>query len=266
MSSGAPGRELYSFDHAAHLYEESRRVPDDVLARLARCLLVAGRDPWLDVGVGAGRAALPLTRAGARVVGIDVAPAMMARLRAAPDGKRVSLVRGDFRALPFARGTFGAAVGYHVLHLVSDPAPLFSHLAAVLAPGAPLYWLSDLPEGEGSYGRLKARYAELIRGRHPFGKPSSRDGAFVEAALHRVGARFRDVEAPELRWERRSRRDDVLTLFEAKALSMLFGVPDGLHRELMVELAAWARVKLPAEETLPFRIRVVEIDLREVAR
>lgn len=50
----------------------------------------------LDAGCGTGRYARLLTALGARVVGIDRSPAMLARARA----HRVPLLRGDLAALP----------------------------------------------------------------------------------------------------------------------------------------------------------------------
>ncbi len=63
-------------------------------------------DPILELGCGTGRVLLPLARAGYRVVGVDIAPAMLARAREkarrAGVAHRVHLVHGDARALPFA--------------------------------------------------------------------------------------------------------------------------------------------------------------------
>jgi SAM-dependent methyltransferase len=45
---------------------------------------LAGSGAALELGIGTGRIALPLSRRGVRVHGIDLSPAMVARLRAAP--------------------------------------------------------------------------------------------------------------------------------------------------------------------------------------
>jgi SAM-dependent methyltransferase len=73
------------------------------------------RGPVLELGCGTGRIALPLTRASARLVGIDRSGPMLARAdmrrkagasRARRRGQ-VSFVRGDIRHLPFADARFG---------------------------------------------------------------------------------------------------------------------------------------------------------------
>lgn len=50
----------------------------------------------LELGVGTGRLALPLSRRGCRVHGIDRSPAMVARLRRKPGAEAVDVTIGDF--------------------------------------------------------------------------------------------------------------------------------------------------------------------------
>jgi len=64
------------------------------------------RGPLLELGCGTGRISIPLARAGVPVVGIDRSEPMLARARQrarrAKLERRVRLVRGDIRFLPFA--------------------------------------------------------------------------------------------------------------------------------------------------------------------
>lgn len=64
----------------------------DMLASLA------GTGAALEMGIGTGRIALPLTERGVSVRGIDASSAMVARLRAKPGGKDIEVVTGDFSA------------------------------------------------------------------------------------------------------------------------------------------------------------------------
>lgn len=50
----------------------------------------------LELGVGTGRIAVPLSQRGVRVHGIDLSPAMIARLRAKPGADSVGVTIGDF--------------------------------------------------------------------------------------------------------------------------------------------------------------------------
>ena len=71
----------------------------DLLAELA------GAGPALEFGVGTGRVALPLSRRGILVRGIELSPAMAARLRAEDGGAGIEVIVGDF-----ATATAGAPV------------------------------------------------------------------------------------------------------------------------------------------------------------
>ena len=72
--------------------------------------LAAAQDgPVLELGCGTGRIAVPVARAGARIVGIDRSAEMLARARSRVKRSqlsgRLSLVRGDIRDLPFGART-----------------------------------------------------------------------------------------------------------------------------------------------------------------
>ena len=62
----------------------------------------------LELGIGTGRIALPLARRGVPVHGIDLSRAMLARLRAKPDGEAIGVTIGDF-ATTRVDGTFSVA-------------------------------------------------------------------------------------------------------------------------------------------------------------
>ena len=70
----------------------------------------AADGPALELGVGSGRVALHLARAGHDVVGIDRSAAMLEQARARLDGalaERVRLVEGDMRDFDFGDEQFG---------------------------------------------------------------------------------------------------------------------------------------------------------------
>ena len=61
---------------------------------------LAGEGPALELAIGTGRIALPLAARGIRVDGIDISPAMVAKLRDKPGGEEISVTMGDFAAVP----------------------------------------------------------------------------------------------------------------------------------------------------------------------
>ncbi|HEX5120747.1 MAG TPA: class I SAM-dependent methyltransferase [Pseudonocardiaceae bacterium] len=99
---------------------------------------LAGGDPVLELGIGTGRIALPLCRRGIAVHGIELSPAMAARLRAQPNGDAVEVTIGDF-ATTAVDGTFGLAylVRNTITNLTTpdEQVACFRNVAAHLAPG-----------------------------------------------------------------------------------------------------------------------------------
>lgn len=57
--------------------------------------LAAGSNA-LELGIGTGRVALPLSRRGVTVHGIDISPAMIAELRAKPGAEAIGVTMGDY--------------------------------------------------------------------------------------------------------------------------------------------------------------------------
>jgi SAM-dependent methyltransferase len=110
-----------------HLFESAVVDPAvDFLADLARS------GTALELGIGTGRLALPLSRRGVRVHGIDLSPAMIAQLRAQPGADSIGVTIGDF-ATATVNQTFGLA--YLVRNTITPPAACgpAALLAAVLS-------------------------------------------------------------------------------------------------------------------------------------
>ena len=83
-------------DRIAGVYDEWLGVPGDTDDEVAFLAELAGVGPALDLGIGTGRVALPLARAGVDVRGIDASGAMVERLRAKPGGGGIPVSIGDF--------------------------------------------------------------------------------------------------------------------------------------------------------------------------
>ena len=69
---------------------------------------LAGQGGALELGIGTGRIALPLSQLGVRVHGIDLSEAMVTRLRAKPGADNIDVTIGDF-ATTRVSGTFRLA-------------------------------------------------------------------------------------------------------------------------------------------------------------
>src|SRR5262245_41391906 len=61
---------------------------------------LAGTGRALELGIGTGRFAVPLSKRNVTVHGVDVAPAMIAQLKSKPGADRVNVVQGNFADVP----------------------------------------------------------------------------------------------------------------------------------------------------------------------
>lgn len=104
----------------------------DLLAELA------GSGAALELGVGTGRIALPLSQRGVRVHGIDLSPDMIAELRAQPGAEGIGVTVGDF-ATTRVDGSFRLAylIRNTITNLTTQDAQVacFQNVAAHLEPG-----------------------------------------------------------------------------------------------------------------------------------
>jgi len=133
--------EDYFGERVAERYDESAAdmfapaVVDPAVDFLAQ---LAGHGAALEPGIGTGRIALPLTRRGVRVHGIDLSSAMVARLRAKPGAEDIDVTIGDF-ATTTVDGTF--SVAYLVFNTIGnltrqdEQTACFQNVAAHLEPG-----------------------------------------------------------------------------------------------------------------------------------
>ena len=136
----------------------------------------------LDVGTGPARIPIVLCRAdrSARVLGIDLAEAMLERARSnvaeAGLSDRIRCVRADARDLLYPDGHFEAVLSNTVIHHLADPAPALAEMARVVAPGGTLF-VRDLarPDDLEMLARLVTTYA---------GDEAPAARALFEASLH----------------------------------------------------------------------------------
>jgi SAM-dependent methyltransferase len=61
---------------------------------------LAGGGDALELGVGTGRVAVPLSARGVTVQGIDASPAMIRKIRTKPGGEKIPVTLGDFAEVP----------------------------------------------------------------------------------------------------------------------------------------------------------------------
>jgi len=95
---------IMSFEEdAAEIYDDVPRGDESAAVEFLEQL--AGGGPALELAIGTGRIALPLAARGIRVDGVDISPAMVAKLRTKEGGGELSVTIGDFADVP-VEGTY----------------------------------------------------------------------------------------------------------------------------------------------------------------
>ena len=84
---------------------------------------------WLDVATGTGEVALRAARAGADVVGLDIAPRLLEQARSR--SSEIEWVEGNAEALPFADGAFDIVTSCFGLIFAPDQQAAAAELARV---------------------------------------------------------------------------------------------------------------------------------------
>jgi SAM-dependent methyltransferase len=203
-------------------WENARTVARRDIAFWQR-LALAQDGAVLELGTGTGRVAIPVAKAGARLVGIDRSAEMLARarqrLRRAKLAGRLTLVRGDIRHLPFRRRPgFGLVMApYGILQSLTrerDLQATLASVAGVLRKGG-LFGIDlvpDLPRWAEYEGRTSLA-GTRGRGRHLTLVESVRqdrarrltifDQEYIERRgrerrVHRFSLTFRTLSVPQM--------------------------------------------------------------------
>jgi len=208
-----------SFDRIADKFDETRSLPDEVMARVVDTM-GASMTPGakvLDAGVGTGRFALPLQDRGFDVVGVDVSVRMMEK--AVSKGVR-GLVRSDVCALPFRDKAFDYAVSVHLIHLVKEWRCALSEIGRVtrkdLVSVVTMKEDSASEEVRNVYRDACKRLGYEVRHVAP-GERELRDLVPPDSSFS-LGPHERVLDIP-----------NMLDRFESRSLSEQWEVPEDVH-------------------------------------
>jgi len=134
------------FDGISEIYDETRGAATEIELKALSSEL-KDCHTLLDVGVGTGRFAKPLSECGFDIVGVDLSRKMI--LKAKQKGLH-NLILADACHMPFRDGAFDGSIIIHVFHLLPD-------------------WLSVLRE----MGRVTNKKVATLLGNRPSGWDST---------------------------------------------------------------------------------------------
>lgn len=228
-----------SFDRAAGYYDQTRGLPDHLMAQLVPALVaeLPGRGHCLEIGVGTGRIAIPLVEHGVDVVGVDISMEMLRRLRAKSRGQEIDIAIADATRLPFADRTFASAVAAHVLHLIPDWKVALDELERVVEPGGVLL-ASRNSDARAEWQRAVRRHFFDAAG-NPAWPPGMNRIDDLDAEMRRRGAEVRvisDIHNDEL-----VSISELLAALEKGIWSACWTVDEGTRRQAARETRDWAK-------------------------
>jgi SAM-dependent methyltransferase len=229
-----------SFDRVANIYDTTRwaGVPQPIMEKILSAMKDAFKDcrSILDIGTGTGRFAQFFENAGFKVVGVDISLSMMAEAR--KKGVR-DLVRADAHHLPFKDDSFDGSIMIHVLHLMQNWVQAIREVGRVTSK----ILVSEAGDTEGFSARQ--RYLEL---RAEMGYPLNRLND-AELGLRKLVSPRLIVSAGDYWTEVNA--DSEITAFEARRSSVMWDVPNDVHRQIMESLRSELGCKLLRRHDFP---------------
>jgi SAM-dependent methyltransferase len=151
-------RAMWAAGDYATLSEHIRHVGERVVAAVG----VDEGMTALDVACGAGNAALPAAREGARVTGLDLVPELLdaGRRKASAEGLEVEWVEGDAEVLPFEDGSFDRVFSTFGHMFAPRHRQTADEMLRVARPGGAIAICCWTPEGTvGDVFRASAPYS-----------------------------------------------------------------------------------------------------------
>lgn len=238
-----------AFDQAVSYYDQTRTDPAWVMDAVAESIMreahLTRASNVLEIGIGTGRMALPLTKHGLPLFGIDLSLAMMRELQKKVMGRavRVAFCQADANALPFADATFDAAYAVHVYHLVANWQYALRQALRVVKPQGTLLISYHHRRPDSPNRRLRQKLSELIK---PFGIDTRRPGVQtseeLKSELEIILADSKIVQVAT--WSESYTLAEVLDHLAARIFSETWAIPPDVMAKVMPPLRAWAQQEL----------------------
>ncbi len=228
-----------NFDRVANVYDATRSLRPDVMSRLVGELArFLDHSSVVDFGVGTGRFAAPLARAGISIAGLDVSRDM---IRQAKEKGAGDLVRAASESVPFVGKSFDYALAVHFIHLVNDWKGTLKEMARVSRNGL----LTVVEDVQGSHPR--DLYLEL-REKEGFAMHGLKHGerdliGMLKPSMNRVLVEYTEVFDPK----------ELCDEYAAKLHSITWDMPDDVNAQIVDNM----RATLGKKRELPRSVSLV---------
>lgn len=140
-------------DGFADVYDRWYADQGDLEGCVDTLVELAASRPVIELGVGTGRVAIPVSAHVPAYVGVDASPEMLARLRAKPGSERIDLVEGDMTTVPVPAAirpgvVFCSYNTFFNLASVERQRTCLGRMAEVLEPGALVVLEAYVPDDD----------------------------------------------------------------------------------------------------------------------
>jgi ubiquinone/menaquinone biosynthesis C-methylase UbiE len=204
--------------------------------------------PCLEIGVGTGRIALPLARAGVPIMGVDISRGMLTKLVEKMGGSKLPIAVADATRLPFAADTFGSAIAAHVLHLVPDWTVAVDELFRVVRSDGII--LASRGAGPSADWGHKVRRHFFVEAGDPSWPPGADRIEELDEHMRSLGVEMRPL--PVLSTEREMSIDAVISFLEAGYVSACWSLDEATRKKAAAATREWAAAELgDLEEARP---------------
>jgi len=216
-------RLAVSFDKVVEAYDSTRALSPDTMRQIVDTMqdVLRNCSTVLDVGIGTGRFACPLTEREFQVVGADISVPMMLKAR---EKGLSDVVRADALNLPFRNSAFDSVLLVHLLHLVDDWVNVVHEVGRV----ARLLVISLV--GPSSGFRIRQSYLKL---REEMGYPLGRFNE-AEEGLRKLVAPAETRFVGEFSSEVKA--DAAIASLEKGDFAISWDLPLDIHRRIIERL------------------------------
>lgn len=242
----------FSFDQRiARQYNDQRAHPPAVAQRVGEAIaaLLPPGAAVLELGIGTGRIAYPVARAGCRVIGVDLSRDMLNEVgrQSATDGSApLLLAQATIEQLPIKDRCMDAVLAVHVLHLVSDWRCALAEAARTLRPGGAFIQGRDWVDPNSVAGQIRNELRQYVMKLSPTLRPPAAGRELAMALAELSGAPpSREAEIVAAEWEVAISPAEMLASIAARNQAESWVLTDELLEAVVTHLQRWTATLWP---------------------